>query len=37
MGKGDGLEVDSIMGEESVRLADSLVMGCWVEERQGLK
>lgn len=37
MGKGGGIEVDSIMGEDSIRLADSLVMGCWVEERQRLK
>lgn len=37
VGKGDRIEVDSIVEEESVRPADALDMGCWVEERQRLK
>lgn len=35
--KGDRIEVDSIVAEESIRLADTLDMGCWGEESQGFK
>lgn len=36
VGKADGIEVDSILEEESIRLADALNMVYWLEERQRL-
>lgn len=36
MGKADRIEVNSILEEESFRLADALDMMCWLEQRQRL-